>query len=44
MIADFAEMRIATQKQDINQFLSICVYVKEIANGINYIQGSDNEL
>ena len=30
--------------QIINQFLSGCVYFKDFANGINYVQGSDNEL
>ena len=28
----------------INLFISVYVYLKEFANGINYIQGSDNEL
>ena len=34
----FAETRIATYKRNINQFLGVCVYFKDFANGINYIQ------
>ena len=42
MIADFTETRIATLKRNINQFLSVCAYFKEFANGIKYIQAYDD--
>ena len=44
MIDDFAGTRIATKKRNINQFLGVCAYFKEFANGIKYIQAYDNEL
>ena len=44
VIVDFSETRIATLKRNSNQFLGVCVYVREYANGVNYIQGSDNQL
>ena len=44
VIVDFAEARIATLKRKNNQFLSVCVYVKKFANGINYIEDSGNEI
>ena len=44
VIVDFAETRIATQNGNGNQFLSVCVYVKKFANGINYIEDAGNEI
>ena len=44
VIVDFAETRIATENGNSNQFLSVCIYVKKFANGINYIEESGNEI
>ena len=44
MIVDFAGTIIATKKRNINQFLSVCAYFKDFANGMKYIEDSDNKL
>ena len=38
MIVDFAGTIMATKKRNINQFLSVCAYFKDFANGIKYIK------
>ena len=38
--ADFARNENHNIKANINQFLSVCAYFKEFANGIKYIQAT----